>query len=270
MVNDPSVSDDRRIPPAERRVIRAPRPRRGLSFGSNTLSDSTSGAQGVEDEDDSFDEGASINDEIRRMAVSPARALPPPQDGAATTGDMPSQERLTPRLALQRVAMRSTAEAHEYRLDLVRRMLLTRQFTALEIADQLGVSVSTIHRDKKVLMSRFRKEAQGLDINELIGESSAFYREARAIAMRAASADNVPVPIKLAAVRTGLAATNDMHRYLETAGVYDVLRYRAAETGGGATDLERMLDATERILSGGNSGEYSTEVNSGDDEEIDL
>lgn len=48
-------------------------------------------------------------------------------------------------------------------------------------------------------------------------------------------------------MRTALSANNDMHKFLNTAGVYDVLRFRATETDS-QDDIKRLMEVTENLL----------------------
>jgi len=93
------------------------------------------------------------------------------------------------------------------------------------------------------------------------------------MATRAASKNDLPYAMRLAAVRTALAAKNDMHRFFQTAGVYDVLRFRKAQDGNGTSDVRRLMENTERLLSGGLgdlSGAVNDAIDSGDQENLDL
>jgi hypothetical protein len=142
-----------------------------------------------------------------------------------------------------------------------------------EIASQLGVSLATVYRDREELKTRLRGEARGLDIEEIIGDSKGWYDEAGAMAMRAASNSNVPMPMRLAAIRTALAARNDMHRFFQTAGVYDVLRFRMAQDGSGVSDVKRLMENTERVLNGDKiafSNAINEVIDSGDTESLEL
>jgi hypothetical protein len=139
-----------------------------------------------------------------------------------------------------------------------------------EIASQLGVSISQVYRDRESLKQQLRADAATLDIEELIGDSKGFYDETAAMAMRAASKSDLPMPMRLAAMRTGLAAKNDMHRFFQTAGVYDVLRFKLAQDGTGVSDVRRLMENTERLLSGEALSFGNTRADSGDEENIEL
>ena len=54
--------------------------------------------------------------------------------------------------------------------------------------------------------------------------------------------------------------------------VYDVLRFKMAQDGKGVSDVRRLMENTERLLSGGGA-EFSNatrDIDSGDQENIDL
>ena len=116
-----------------------------------------------------------------------------------------------------------------------------------QIAQQLNVSVATIYKDRKELFRRLREEAKKLDVNELIGTTLAFYNEVQVQSMVIASSDNVPYPTRLASMRTALACKGDSHRFLQAAGVFDVLRYKP-DIGKGDNDIGKLIDLTEKLL----------------------
>lgn len=246
-----------------RRITR--RSRTGFAFSGASVSASTSA------------EGASINDEVERMVDHPAatvsprpEALLPSPQGQTVAGQ--ASEEFNPRDRLTQVRTRASEYEKEYRLGLLHRLLM-RRIPVDEIASQLGLSVSQVYRDRDELKRRLRAEAEGLDINEIIGDSKGYYEEAAAMSMRAASNSNLPMPMRLAAIRTALAAKNDMHRFFQTAGVYDVLRFRLAQDGGGVSDIKRLMESTERLLSGDRlefSNVTSEVIDSGNNENIEL
>lgn len=75
------------------------------------------------------------------------------------------------------------------------------------------------------------------------------------MALRAASLNKTPVNMKLAAMRTSLSARNDMHRFLQAAGVYDVLKFKAAEEQGSGDDISKMVKLTRMLLEMDEDGE---------------
>jgi len=158
-----------------------------------------------------------------------------------------------PRARLNDVAMAgSRAYAKEYRLNLLHRMLL-RNVPLDQIAQQLSVSISTVEKDRAELKARLREAAKSLDINEMVGHQNAYYDEVRAMSMRIASAPGsgqnaVPTPMKLAALRTSLAAEADRTRFLNTAGVFDVLRFRRTEDGTDLSDVQMLMQRTDDML----------------------
>lgn len=251
-----------------RRISR--RSRTGFAFSRNNMTDASSGdsVAGEEDED--------LNEAVEAMAHRPTASLPPranttlAQAPAAVAGS-PSEE-FNPRDRLGQVRRRASEYEKEYRLGLLHRLMM-RRVPIDEIADQLGISVSQVYRDREELKRRLRNDARSLDIEEIIGDSKGYYEEAAAMAMRAASNSNVPMPMRLAAIRTALAAKNDQHRFFQTAGVYDVLRFKLAQDGTGISDVKRLMDNTERLLQG-ESLEFSNAahevIDSGNHEEIEL
>lgn len=239
-----------------RRISR--RARTGFAFSNGGLSDSTS-AEGAGD----------INEEVESMASTPVATIPPRPD--ATVAGAPNEE-FNPRDRLAQVGQRASQYEKEYRLGLLHRLLM-RRIPIDEIASQLGRSVSQVYRDREELLARLREDSASLNIDELVGESKGFYDEAAAMAMRAASNSQAPLPMRLAAIRTGLAARNDMHRFFQTAGVYDVLRYKRAQDGSGASDIKRLMEQTDRLLSGERlefSNAATEVIDSGSHENLDL
>lgn len=245
--------------PAGRRISRRSR---GFAFSNGGLSDSTVGGG-------STAESEGINERVAAQATAPVATITPRNViPMAAQNPANAQEDFNPRDRMVQVRTRASGYEKEYRLKLLHRLLM-RNVPVDEIADQLGLSISQVFRDRAELTERLRSEARGLDINELIGDSKAFYEEAAAMSMRAASASNLPMPIRLAAVRTALASKNDMHRFMHTAGVYDVLRFRLAADGAGVSDVRQLMLNTERILAG-EAPTFSNPANSGDDETVEL
>lgn len=148
----------------------------------------------------------------------------------------------------------SPAFAKEHRLGLIHRMLM-RGVGLDQIARQLQVSISTVEKDRAELNRRLRANAKALNIDEMIGGQNAFYDEVQAMALRVASAGQsrdedgnpvsaIPVAMKLAAMRTALAANADRTRFLNTAGVFDALRFRRAEDEGELSDVQALMAQT--------------------------
>lgn len=242
--------------PVGRRISR--RSRKGFAFSDGGLADSSVGG-GV---------SGDINAHVEARAVTPVATIQPRNVVPAAAQDAGSQEDFNPRERMAQVRTRASSYEREYRLKLLHRLLM-RNVPVDEIANQLGLSISQVFRDRQELTERLRQEARGLNIDELIGDSKAFYEEAAAMSMRAASASNLPMPIRLAAVRTALASKNDMHRFMHTAGVYDVLRFRLAADGTGVSDVRQLMLNTERILAG-EAPTFSNSADSGDQETVSL
>lgn len=190
---------------------------------------------GTEAERDEVDDivDPDLNAHVRRMP-----ALPPPHQ---------PEDARDPRARLNEVAMAgSPAFAKEHRLGMIHRMMM-RGVGLDQIARSLQVSISTVEKDRAELKKRLRENAKALNIEEMIGNQNAFYDEAQAMAMRIASqsGDNAPpTAMKLAAIRTGLAANADRTRFLNTAGVFDALRFRRSEDGDGQSDIQLLMAQT--------------------------
>lgn len=230
-------------PAGRRRRMQA---RRGLAFSGSSLSQSSEGAGTVADGE------AQVEGPVEDLNAAVAAAVP---ETRRLTDDQQSEmvraatnsEEFTPANRLAQVRGRSSEYEREYRLQLLHRLLM-RNLPLDEIAANLGVSVSTVIRDRLELKERLRHAAKELDIEVMIGNSKGFYEEVQAMAMRAASNNNTPMPMRLAAMRTALASHNDMHRFFQAAGVYDTLRFRKGAGEGAQTDIQRLLSLTEELL----------------------
>lgn len=212
--------------------------RRGMAFSGNSMSHSSSG-----------NTVANIDDEVEQAVMSPPATIPPrPEALLPPMSDDPSAPgEFSPSQRLQQVGRRSSMYEREYRLNLIHRMIM-RKVPLDEVATALGISVSQVMRDRKELFERLRTESRALDIDLIVGDSKGMYEEVLGMAMRIASKDSTPVAMRLAAMRTGLAAENDKHRFLQAAGVYDVLRYRRAAGDGQLSDIQRLLSLTTQML----------------------
>lgn len=227
---------------ARRRVVR--RLNAGMSFSGGGLSQSSSGGS-VADVEDGEDAVEDLNAAVTENAIVIPRIT---DDHASTMArNVQNGEEYTPSARLTQVGARSSEYAREYRLNLLQRLLM-RGLPLDEIANAMGCSVSTVLRDRKELTERARQAAKELDIDVMIGNSSALYKEVSAMAMRQASNAQTPVPMRLASMRTALAAENDMHRFYQAAGVYDVLRFRRGAGEGQVSDISRLMSATEELL----------------------
>lgn len=221
--------------------------RRRGGFSSSGLSDATvSEGTPVGGED--------LNEQVRQLAVAPAAppaALPAPDQPGEPSVNPSNTETFNPANRLEQVRRRSSEYEREYRLGLIHRMLM-RNVPLDEIANELQVSVPTVMRDRNELKQRLREAAKELHIDEMVGHNMAYYDEVAAMSMRAASNASTPLPMRISAMRTALAANNDKHRFLQAAGVYDVLRFRRAPGGDGASDIQRMFNLTEELFANSN------------------
>lgn len=193
------------------------------------LSDSTVG-DGVRDLNrEVMDSGTGVDDYIQDQDT----------DAAEKRNDI--------RNKLNHVGRRHTNYEREYRLQMMHRLLM-QGMPLTEIADIFGLSAGQIHYDRQELHARLREESRKLDIDLLVGDNVAFYDEVSAMALDASTQKRLPMNIRLAAMRTSLAAKNDGHRFLQAAGVYTALQYRRASDGKGQTDIQKMVELTERLL----------------------
>ncbi len=260
-------AEETRGPSSARRRITL---RRG-NYGGTGLSQSTQ-AQGMRETDEEHDEvdaaidpeaqrgsgpaaytrnAQQLNSAVRERATIDADTGLPDESGAPAP--------INPRARLDEVALAgSAAYAKEYRLTLLHRLLM-RRVPIDQIARQLNVSISTVEKDRAALKVRLREIAKEQDINEIVGRNIEIYDEIRGMSLRIASggeqrnadgtaAPVTPIAMKLAALRTGLAATNDSNRMLSAAGVFDALRFRASETASGQTDMQRLMAGADDLL----------------------
>lgn len=134
----------------------------------------------------------------------------------------------------------------ETRLRYIHKMRM-RDIPKAEMCKRLGITMHKLERDIKELYSRLREGARKLDVNELIGDSIATYNEVLSMALNHASNTKLPTPTRLAALRTVLSAKNDMHRFLNLAGFYDVAVYKQQEDKT-ETDIGQLIQVTQAIL----------------------
>jgi hypothetical protein len=180
-----------------------------------------------------------------------------------------SEEQFTPMSRLSAVAsVGSPAYVKEFRLKLLHRMLM-RGTPIDEVARQMEVSVATVLRDRAELFKRLKKAAQKLDIDHIIGDTIGFYGEITSLSLRLATISKQSAPNRLAAMRTALAAKNDASRFLETAGVLDVLKYKQKDSGSG-NDLEKMAALIEAALSDGEDIPDIPALGSDDEDDDDM
>lgn len=211
---------------------RSGRRRRTLGVGSRPATDAYDGVR-----EPSYEE----REEIEQAEIA---ASSPAQVNAQVEGMM---EEFTPKGRMQDVTTRASAYEREYRLKLLHRYIM-RGVPIDKIADEFGMSVHSVIKDRAELYARLREQASKIDINELIGSTMGFYGEVQGLALRQASNSKAPMNIRLSALRTALGAKNDSHRFLQAAGVFDVLSFKAGEDAS-QSDIERLVDITDRLLS---------------------
>ena len=252
--------------PTEDEFVGVPRRRRRQTQGVS----SSSTAEGTRDIPDEYDD-ADLNARVQSRAVATRPDLQDPHDVSVRPSAEDSPE-FTPSSRLDEVAKRSSKYEREYRLKLLHRLLM-RNVPLDEIAKELKVSVSTVIRDRGELYDRLKNEAQRLEINHVVGDTMGFYAEIAAMSLRIASTAKQPTPAKLAALRTALAAKNDMARFLQASGVFDVLQYRA-KSKGSEDDFAKLMELTKRALTAEEGEEVSLDEDadhlSDDDDDLRM
>lgn len=171
----------------------------------------------------------------------------PPRLAAPASGE-PQDPDDNRRMLFEATMAGDASYAREFRLGMLNRLLM-RGISLDNIARELGVSISTVKNDRSELRRRLRESAKGLDINEIIGGQMAFYDEVSAMSLRVSSQQGVPTAMKLASLRTALAAKADQTRFLTSAGVFDVLSFRRTEDGQDLSDVQMLMQRTEEMLS---------------------
>jgi hypothetical protein len=248
------IEDNEQAAPSRRMVVRRSRGAAGGSGGfsggrsttSESLRSSDNGRDIEEDEADQI-----IDPEAQHRTIIGRPQAPYHDDAGEMDSGIPD-----PRARMNQVAMAgSQTYSKEYRLTLLHRLLM-RRIPLDQIAKQLKVSVSTIEKDRVLLKQRLREESRALNIDEIVGGQNEVYAEISGMALRIASDTGNPTTgavgqstaMRLAAMRTALAAEADRTRFLNTAGVFDVLRYRLAEDGSEVSDVQHLMDKTNEML----------------------
>lgn len=225
------MNDDDSVPHRRSRRVRSA----GRAAYSGTSVSDASSAEG-------YSTSEELNDDVLSDGLDDDLA-----DIQPVTTEEVLESRVDPASRLRDVGRRGGTVEREYRLQLLHRALM-RRVPVDQIAAQFGVSISQVYKDRSELKRRLQKEAEKLDTNSLIGDAIGFYGEVSAMALRMASANDAPKNIKLASLRTALAAKNDMHRMFQASGVFDVLRYKGALSKGDESDMQRMVHMTEAML----------------------
>lgn len=228
---------------------------RGFGGGASTRTESLRATDHVDTEgDDDVINPEVVHQQIVRTArtrPTPRATLPaPPAAGFshAMPRDNDGVPPPSPADRMGEVAQAgSAAFAIEYRLTMLHRLLM-RNIPLDQIARQLGVSISTVEKDRVKLKARLRATARELDINEIVGNQMGMYGEISGMALRVATDGDTPIAMRLAAMRTTLAAEADRTRFLNSAGVLDVLRYRKSEDGTDVSDVQMLMESTEAML----------------------
>lgn len=229
--------DNQEAAQPRRRLLRRSR---GMGFASGSGSSGSDLRTPIEH--DSVDDAIDPEDASNQIRGG----LPAPIPDAAQQG-------MGPRDRLHQVNRAGSMRyAKEYRLTVLSRMLM-QGIPLDQIASSLGVSISTVEKDRAELKKTYREYARSLDIDEMIGGQNAFYDEVQQQALRISGGSQTPTAMKLAAHRTALAANADRARFMQNAGVFDALRFRIADSGNNLSDIQMLMKATREALAGLNS-----------------
>lgn len=119
--------------------------------------------------------------------------------------------------------VRTTSEAAKFRRMQVHRLLL-RGVPRSTIAQHLGISMDNLYADVKIITGELREEMRSMDYTMYIGMSMSFYDECRNIALRLAT-DNKEKSngVKMAALRTAIAAEDAKHSFFARVGLFKVV-----------------------------------------------
>lgn len=170
-----------------------------------------------------------------------------------------------PSAADQEVRAAEAAARRERQLTMMHKMLL-RQATLPQIAATLDMGLAQAYQLRSELYSRYRKEAQRIDVMSFTGEAISFYNSITASAMRFSDwQDQQEVPANQGEtvnnVRTithgerqryyavAMAAQNNKIRFLQVAGLFDSKPVKPAETETqDDSDIKMLRDAVAAAL----------------------
>jgi len=225
--------------------------RRRRTYSGTGVSDSSQsyGAVSGDEVDDAID--PDIDSQVRDIAANRGSRLNP-------NDNHPEEDEVA------RPVHSNTSYERELRLRLTQRLLM-RNMPHHKIAEKLGVTTETIRLYKHEIGQRMREAAANMDLNELIGDGMAFYDEVKSMGLRTATSNEVPTNLKLAAMRTSLAANNDRNRFLQAAGVFDVLRFKPKDNNE-SNDMQQLVAATKALL----AGDDADDVIADEDQEVRL
>lgn len=258
--------------------------RRRLSWGSRDTGGRPDHYESLDDDLDLEDEepspapprrtappSARVTDLLRRARQRNAGQDAQEGQGQGEEAEGIDRDEINPSTRQEQIRRRAPQFEREWRLKMVHRLLM-RKVPLDEIAEQFGVSLSTIQRDRRDIYRIMGEQASRLDINSLLGQTMAYYDEAGAMALRIATGQKTSASHRLAALRTAMQSRKEMGQWLSAAGVFDQLKFipdQDAQSG----DLRRLLDMTEAIFSDRDFdglSEFDEGTAELDDENIDL
>jgi len=133
------------------------------------------------------------------------------------------------------------------RLELVHKYRLQR-VPVRQIAVILGISTSSVYRDLQAISARMRKETKNFDSDYLIGSTISYYNEISAIALSSATDEQNSDSVMLSGLETSLIAKSELHKFLQSVGVFDALKIQRINKDARKTDMEKLIELTQVIL----------------------
>lgn len=129
--------------------------------------------------------------------------------------------------------------------------LLLRGVPRATIAKHLNITQTTLTADVRSVREQWRRNVTQFSIEEAIGESLDFYREARDLALTEASSATNKVEHAIAAVNAALKAEDSKNAFLARLGLWDLLHDDKARAfkGEAARALEEDSNDFSKVVS---------------------
>lgn len=156
------------------------------------------------------------------------------------------QESNAPLGRLTTMELDNVEYAEEYRLHLINRLLI-RNVPLDQIAQQLRMTIPQVMSARNKIREMHKRNARTLSTDFIVGDTDAFYREIIGIAMRAASVNKSPMPIRLLALKTAMAAKRELNQFFLKAKVIDATPY-APDNADNVDDMTRIMSALDKLL----------------------
>jgi hypothetical protein len=169
------------------------------------------------------------------------------QGGERVSDPIPASEDLAPAGRMRYVENNHPGYADEYKMQLLHRLLL-RGLPLDTIARMLEITPRSVQQLRVRLFARLRVEAKNADIYSIAGQTMAFYREVRSVAMRLATENKSGVQNQINALRVALSAEADQHRFLQASGFYEQAKYMPAVDTSDDTSKTEGADVIDMVM----------------------